>query len=263
MDKLQKRRLGDSGLEVSPLGLGTVKFGRNESVKYPDAFEIPNEAALADLLALAKDCGINLLDTAPAYGQSEERLGRLLAEQRGEWVIAGKAGEDFVNGKSVFDFSPRAIEASLMRSLKRLNTDYLDIFLIHSDGNDLEILSDELITAMRGLKTRGLVRAIGASTKTPAGGLRALETMDIAMITYNQDYRDEEAVLDYAAAHDRGTLIKKALSSGHAANPEDAIRFSLSHQGAGSLIVGTINPAHLRDNVTAVLSQENSGRVSV
>ena len=144
MDKLQKRKLGGSGLEVSPLGLGTVKFGRNEGVKYPQKFDLPDEAELADLLAIAKDCGINLLDTAPAYGESEERLGRLLAGQRQDWIIAGKAGEEFSGGQSVFDFSSAGIEASLMRSLKRLNTDYLDIFLIHSDGNDLEVLNDEL-----------------------------------------------------------------------------------------------------------------------
>ena len=138
-----------------------------------------------------------------------------------------------------------------MRSLKRLNTDYLDIFLIHSDGNDLEVLNDELIAAMQSFKRRGLVRAIGASTKTVEGGLKALENMDVAMVTYNQDYRDEEAVLDYAATHNKGTLIKKALASGHAANPEDAIRFALSHEGAGSLIIGTINPNHLKANVAA------------
>ncbi len=253
MDKLQKRKLGGSGIEVSPLGLGTVKFGRNEGVKYPEKFDIPDEAALADLLALAKDCGINLLDTAPAYGESEERLGRLLGGQRQEWVIAGKAGEDFVNGQSVFDFSSKAIEKSLMRSLKRLNTDYLDIFLIHSDGNDMAVLNDDLIAAMQNFKRSGLVRAIGASTKTLEGGLKTLESMDVAMITYNQDYRNEEPVLDYAAAHNKGTLIKKALASGHVASPDEAIKFALSHQGVGSLIVGTINPEHLKDNVKAAL----------
>ena len=79
------RTLGKTGLKISPLGLGTVKFGRNQGVKYPGGFEIPEEGDLASLVALAKDLGINLLDTAPAYGTSEERLGRLLKGQRQDW----------------------------------------------------------------------------------------------------------------------------------------------------------------------------------
>lgn len=68
------RPLGDTGLAVSPLGLGTVKFGRDQGVKYPSGFTIPDDREAADLLALARDLGINLIDTAPAYGRSEERL---------------------------------------------------------------------------------------------------------------------------------------------------------------------------------------------
>ena len=84
--------LGRTGLAVSPLGLGTVKFGRNQGVKYHSAFEIPDEDALGDLLDLARSLGINLLDTAPAYGDSETRLGRLLRGRRDKWVIVGKVG---------------------------------------------------------------------------------------------------------------------------------------------------------------------------
>src|SRR5690606_32599472 len=91
------------------------------------------------LLAQARALGINLLDTAPAYGNSEERLGQLL-QQRHEWVIVTKVGEEFRNGESHFDFSARQTVASIERSLQRLNTDYLDIVLIHSDGNDEAIL---------------------------------------------------------------------------------------------------------------------------
>ncbi len=257
MEKLPRRILEGTRLEISPLGLGTVKFGRNEGVKYPGAFDIPDEKSLADLLALAHDMGINLLDTAPAYGESEKRLGRLLAGQRQDWVIAGKAGETFAGGKSHFDFSPKAIEASLMASLKRLNTDYLDIFLIHSDGNDLKILNDDLISTMKDFKKRGLARAIGASTKTPEGGLRTLHTMDVAMIAYNQDYTEEAPVLDYAAENHKATLIKKALASGHAANASESIEFALSRKGTGSLIIGTINPQHLKENVETACSLLN------
>ena len=252
MGKINKRPLGDTGIAVSPLGLGTVKFGRNEGVKYPQGFEIPDEAALAGLLALARDLGINLLDTAPAYGLSEERLGRLLAGQRRDWVIVGKAGEEFAGGRARHDFTPEHLAMSLERSLKRLNTDYLDVLLLHSDGNDLQNLSDEVIAYMHDCKRRGLVRAVGASTKTAAGGLKTLETMDVAMAAYTAEYTAERPVLDYAAAHNKGVIVKKALASGHSANIEEALAFATAHPGVSAVMTGTINPAHLRQNAQAL-----------
>src|SRR5687768_5179148 len=129
------RPLGNTGLEISALGLGTVKIGRNEQVKYPASFSIPDDTAVIMLLAQAYELGINLIDTAPAYGNSEERLGQLL-HKRQDWVIVTKVGEEFTEGKSFFDFSASHTRASVERSLKRLNTDFLDIVLIHSDGND-------------------------------------------------------------------------------------------------------------------------------
>ena len=87
------RPLGRTGLQVSALGLGTVKLGRNQDVKYPRAFELPDDRSAAALLDRARGLGINLLDTAPAYGSSEERLGGLLAGQREHWIICSKVGE--------------------------------------------------------------------------------------------------------------------------------------------------------------------------
>ena len=85
---LSRRQLGATGLEVSRLALGTVKFGRNEGVRYPQPFELPSDAQLDTLIGCAAELGVNLLDTAPAYGHSETRLGRLLAELSG-----GSVGE--------------------------------------------------------------------------------------------------------------------------------------------------------------------------
>lgn len=249
------RPLGQTGLSVSPLGLGTVKFGRNEGVKYPEGFEIPDEETLAGILNLAKDLGINMLDTAPAYGTSEERLGRLLSGQRDDWVIVGKAGEEFENGRSEYIFTPDHFEKSLERSLKRLGTDYIDVFLIHSDGNDMDILeNDALIQKMHDFKAQGLIKAIGASTKTAEGGIKALELMDVAMVTYNPSYTDEKPVLDYAAQHGKGILLKKALASGHAASAEESFQFCFGQEGVSAAIVGTINPQHLKENVEIIRS---------
>ncbi len=163
------RELGSTGLSISALGLGTVKLGRNEGVKYPSEFTIPDDRAAADLLALARDLDINLIDTAPAYGNSEERLGALLQGQRGDWIICSKVGEEFCEGQSSFDFSPEHTRFSVERSLRRLGTEVIDIVLVHSDGNDARIIDEfGTLEALADLKQRGLIRAFGMSTKTVA-----------------------------------------------------------------------------------------------
>lgn len=253
------RPLGSSGLTVSPLGLGTVKFGRNTGVKYPQQFELPDDRQALDLLALAQDLGINLIDTAPAYGTSEERLGKLLAGQRQNWVICSKVGEEFEQGRSHFDFSAEHTRLSVERSLRRLNTDYLDLVLVHSDGNDLKILEGEAYPALEQLKREGLIRAFGFSGKTVEGGIAALEAGDCAMVTYNLAEQSERSVLDFALSHNKGILIKKALASGHLClQGEDPAKKSLelafAHPAVASAIIGTINPRHLQQNVISALT---------
>ncbi|MBL0922517.1 MAG: aldo/keto reductase [Phycisphaerales bacterium] len=255
------RPLGSTGIAVSPIGLGTVKLGRNQGVKYPEPFDIPDDAAAARLLDLARSLGVNLLDTAPAYGRSEERLGALLAGRRDEWVICTKAGEEFEDGRSRFDFSPRAIGASVDRSLRRLRTDRLDVVLLHSDGDDEEIIERSgALEALERAKAAGKVRAVGVSTKTPAGAALAARRCDVVMLTLNPSSREDEPALDVARAHGAGVLVKKALSSGHlgAAPPgedpaEHALGFVLRRPEVSSVVVGTISPERLRANVAAAL----------
>src|SRR5690606_20507720 len=79
---MKRLQVAQTDLFVSPIGLGTVKLGRNQGVKYPQGFELPNDRQARELIAQAGDLGINLIDTAPAYGISEERLGGLLHGQR-------------------------------------------------------------------------------------------------------------------------------------------------------------------------------------
>ena len=155
---LQKRALGQSGIAVSCLGLGTVKFGRNQEVKYPGSFSLPSDDMVLNLLNQAEASGINFLDTAPAYGSSEQRLGRLL-KRRQDWVICTKVGEEFITGKSFFDFSGPHIRKSIERSLRNLKTDYLDLVLVHSDGNDIGIIdSTDCLETLTILKKAGLIR---------------------------------------------------------------------------------------------------------
>jgi aryl-alcohol dehydrogenase-like predicted oxidoreductase len=245
------RPLGSTGLQVSALGLGTVKLGRNQGVKYAAGFALPDERSAAELLDQARALGINLLDTAPAYGSSEERLGRLLAGQRRDWVICTKVGEEFEQGRSSHDFSPEHTRASVLRSLRRLRTDVLDIVLVHSDGDDLGIIERMgTLEALAQLKREGLLRSFGMSTKTLAGGLAAARTCDVVMLTYNLERREELPVLDACARLRRGALVKKALGSGQL-QPEAGLELVFSHAGTSAAVVGTINPAHLRADVEA------------
>ena len=242
------RQIPGTEMKVSALGLGTVKFGRDQSVKYPEQFTIPDDGDVINLLALANSEGINLLDTAPAYGTSEERLGKLL-RNRQDWVIVTKTGEEFEQGQSSFNFSASHTRFSIERSLKRLNTDYLDIVLIHSDGNDEDILNNsDCVATLKQCQQEGMIRAIGMSTKTNSGGVLAASMLDIVMITYNLEQQDQ-AVLDYARNNNKGVLVKKGLMSGHAGSIEDSMSLLFGSEGISSVIVGTINPDHLRGNV--------------
>ena len=255
MNNLSARPLGDTGIRVSPIGLGTVKFGRDKGLKYPNRFNLPFDSAIVALFEEAKTLGINFIDTAPAYGTSEERIGKLLPNRQ-DWIIGTKVGEEFGANGSHFDFSGNHTRKSIERSLRRLRTNYLDLVLIHSNGDDIEILekTDCLETLMR-MKEKGLIRAVGMSTKTAAGGKRALTLSDVAMVTYNSSHTDEGTVIDLAHHTGKAVIVKKALHSGHLAKQsggnELALEFVLSRAGVSSIIVGTINPIHLRSNALA------------
>lgn len=256
---MRLRKLGSTDLEISPLGLGTVKFGRNTGVKYPESFELPDDRTLLELLAYTRDLGINFLDTAPAYGESEQRLGKLLRGQRQQWILGTKAGESFdpETGESAYDFTPEALIASVEASLRKLGTDYLDIVLIHSNGDDERIIRHEgALEVLADLKKRGWIRATGMSTKTIAGGLAALAQSDCAMVTLNMNEQDQLPVIEQAHASGKGIIIKKALASGHTAHDQgrqdpvaDAFELTLTQPGVTSVVVGTINRRHLEANV--------------
>lgn len=255
---MNTRELGQTGILVSPLGLGTVKFGRDQQVKYPWSFKIPDDQAVLELLSLSRDLGINLLDTAPAYGNSEQRLGQLLSNRQ-DWVIVSKVGEAFENGQSLFNFSAQTTRISIENSLRNLQTDYLDVVLVHSDGDDQRVIEQEdAIETLLKLKQQGLIRAIGMSTKTTRGGLWTVEHMDVVMATRNTSDHTDDPVLDRALELNKGVVIKKGLQSGHVdsraggAGIEEAIKYVFSHQAVSCLIAGTINPRHLAQNAQLV-----------
>jgi aryl-alcohol dehydrogenase-like predicted oxidoreductase len=243
------RELGRSGLRVTPLGFGAFKIGRNVGIKYPQPYELPDEAAVQRLLNGVLDLGINYVDTAPAYGLSEERIGRFLGERRGEFVLSTKVGESFEGGHSTYDFSAAGVRASVCRSLERLRTARLDLVFIHAHADDRAILRDtEAVETLCRLRGEGLVRAIGLSAKTPEAALEALAWADVLMVEYHLGNRSFEPVIAQAAGRGVGIVVKKPLASGRLPAGE-AIRFALSTPGVTTLVVGALNLDHIRENL--------------
>ena len=240
---------------LSRLGLGTVKFGRNTGVKYPggDGFALPDDVQIESLLDLCLDLGITLLDTAPAYGSSEGRLGQVLGARRDQFFLMTKTGEEFDGQNSRYDFSADHTRMSIERSLTRLRTDYLDAVLVHSNRDDLNVVTQtDVLPTLHRLREQGKIGLIGVSTYSVAGGLAALEYSDAVMVAHNSGYRDEAAVI--AAAHTAGkaVFIKKALASGHSSDAAADLRFVINTPGVTAAVIGSLTPANIRANVAAI-----------
>lgn len=260
MSNLPLRPLGSTGIEISPLTLGTVKWGRNQNLKFPH-FELPDDATLHALLDIAAEAGINHLDTAPAYGIAEERVGTLLRARSGSdhFRITTKAGENFADGQSTYDYTAESIRASVERSLRRFGRETLDIVMVHSHQDDLHVIdSTPALETLTNLQTEGKLQSIGFSTMSVEGGLRAARLCDVLMVPYNLSYQLHRPVIDAAARLGKGVIIKRGLFSGGdhiAADLPKLMQAVFDVPGVTSLAVGTINQAHLRENIKALPQQ--------
>ncbi len=155
---MQYRRLGDSGLEVSTIGLGTNNFGDNS--RWP--FHMgPDE--VATLIHASLDVGVNTLDTANAYGEgrSEEYIGRALKGRREDAVIATKVHGRMGEGPNREGLSRKAIMYEVEQSLRRLQTDYIDLYQLHQIDHATPI--EETMRALDDLVRDGKVRYVGCS----------------------------------------------------------------------------------------------------
>ena len=138
-------------------------------------------------------------------------------------------------------------------SLKRLRTHWLDVVLLHSGDDDLEILRNSgAVEALRELRDAGVIRAFGASTKTVSGGLLAVEQCDVVMLTLNRADRSQLPVVQAAEERGVGVLVKKPLASGHDVEPGRALADALAVPGVTSVVVGTVNVEHWTQNCAAV-----------
>ena len=153
------RTLGRTGIQVSPYGLGALMFATSMG-------NAPEESA--GIIHKALDAGINLIDTADAYGDSEDVVGKALQGRRDEVVLATKFGRPAGTDPNQQGASRRWIVTAVENSLRRLRTDHIDLYQLHRPDPDTDI--EETLAALTDLIRDGKVRAIGASG-TPASGI--------------------------------------------------------------------------------------------
>ena len=235
------RSLGRTGIRVSTIGFGTWGIGGVASGLASYGPTDDRESLRA--LAAALDRGITFYDTADVYGRghSEERLGHAFATQRDRVVIASKVGyaDDFAGQ----DFSAGRVRARLEESLRRLRSDYIDLYQLHSPP--LECREDDRADALQGfleplraLQREGKIRSVGVSLRSPEHGLAAIACgVDAIQVNYNlMDQRARTlGVLEAAETRETGVIIRTPLASGFLSGPLDTAALDpLDHRKARS-----------------------------
>jgi aryl-alcohol dehydrogenase-like predicted oxidoreductase len=149
---MQYRKLGRSGLKVSPICLGTMMFGGPT-----------DEATSTRIVAKAREAGINFIDTADGYnkGNSEQVVGRAISNSRPSWVLATKLANQMGDDPNRGGLSRRWVLQAADESLKRLGTDYIDVYYLHKEDHGTPL--EETVRAMGDLMRQGKVRYFGVS----------------------------------------------------------------------------------------------------
>ncbi|MBM3933691.1 MAG: aldo/keto reductase [SAR202 cluster bacterium] len=272
---MEKRVLGKTGLEVSLLGIGLFEIGlldRRDGVRQ-----------VTGLLNAALDMGINFLDTGECYYSSEDLIGKAVSGRRREFVLATKFGHAVESVDSP-EWSKVTLAASLDRSLRRLQTDHVDIIQLHSCTKDI-LEAGEVIEALFRAREAGKARYIGYSGDNDAAlwaaRSGAFDTLQTSFNLVDQLARKE--LLGIAEANHLGIIIKRPIGNtvwGAAARPglsrgnyyeravamsalgplpdapEDAVEMALgfifSHPQVDTAIVGTTSLKHLKANVETI-----------
>lgn len=276
---MEQRTLGKTEFDVSVLGFGGAPIGLLEI----------EQNHVATVLNQLLDQGVNLIDTAAGYRGSEEAIGKAISGRRDEFILVSKCGK---SGGPLEEWSAEAITASIDRSLQRLQTDRIDVMLLHSC--DLETLqAGEALGALIAAREAGKVGFAGYSGDNEAAQ-HAASLSDIAVIETSINICDQaniNAVLPTARTRNVGIIAKRPIANaawkgrdrqpgfyadyaepysqrfqamgispqdlGFEGDPEEAwpeiaARFTLSQPGVHAAIIGTTNPKHVEANLRAV-----------
>jgi aryl-alcohol dehydrogenase-like predicted oxidoreductase len=265
---METRQFGKTDMHVSVLGFGGAEIG----------YERAAPEVVARLLGDALDAGLNVIDTAECYLQSEELIGRAVSSRRAEFYLFTKCGHP--EGPSAEDWRLESLLQSIRRSLQRLKTDRLDLVQLHSCSLD-ELRKGDVITALQQAREKGYTRYIGYSGDGTAARY-AIESGAFDALQTSLSIADQEAIdltLPLARAHQMGVIAKRPIANAvwrHHRKPDNAyvqpywerlqklgydflaaepaagvataLRFTLSVPGVHTAIVGTSKPGRWREN---------------
>jgi aryl-alcohol dehydrogenase-like predicted oxidoreductase len=280
---LKKRKLGNSDLWVTELGLGCMSIGTEEK-------------KAREIIETALDEGINYFDSADLYdfGENEKIVGAALKDVREKVIIATKVGNRWNPDKTGWSWDPSKshIKEAVKQSLKRLGTDYIDLYQLH--GGTIEDNIDETIEAFEELKSEGYIRYYGISSIRPNVIREYVKKSDIVsvMMQYSiLDRRPEEEALPLLHENGisvvtRGPLAKGLLSdkmlekvsqkgyqdysekelldvlpllrdklASDRSFTEIALQYNLAHPAVASVIAGASSPKQVRINAQSIRSQ--------
>lgn len=274
-----KSTLGNTGLEISQLGIGLAEIGHLEL----DDNGL-KQAGL--LLNTALDSGINFFDTAECYENSETIVGKVVKDRRQEYILATKCGhliEDY-GGDEYANWSKDGIQTSIERSLLRLQTDYVDLIQLHSPLLDI-LKKGEAIEELEKLKKEGKTRFIGCSGDNDVALWAAKSgVFDTIQTSFNiTDQLARKQLFQYTKQHNLGLIAKRPIANaawGAVTSPSEyaneyferaktllklgpvvdspddrfvlSIGFVLGHEEINTAIIGTTNSEHLIENVKVI-----------
>jgi aryl-alcohol dehydrogenase-like predicted oxidoreductase len=273
-----KRRLGRTGLDVTALGYGAMelrgpRIWSGRPVSDGDADRILNAVL---------DAGINFIDTAGCYGDSERHIGRAIGHRRHEFYLATKCGCRVVSAgrhdETPHRWTRNTLLDNIESSLHRLRTEHVDLWQLHNPPFR-GARADELGSIMEEVRAAGKVRFLGVSSTLPAiTAWLARGLFDTFQLPYSALERTHEDVLTGCARAGAGTIVRGGVARGA---PDEAgrgtrrrwsrwdragldelrapgesrtaflLRFTLSHPDVHTTIVGTLDPRHLAANARA------------
>ncbi len=271
--QMEMRDFGKSGMQVSVLGFGGAEIG----------YQNVDLETTTRLLSEALDAGLNVIDTAECYKNSEELIGEAVSHRRDDYHLFTKTGH--ANGHENPDWSRAGTRASIERSLKRLRTDHVDLVMLHSCSEE-ELRSGEAIRGLEDARQAGQTRLIGYSGDHTAARFAVesglFDALEISVSVADQEAIDE--ILPAAAARGMGGIVKRpvanvAWKSGNEPPADSyhqeywrrlqelrydwvtgdletsvatALRFTLSVPGVSTMIVGTTKPGRYRQNAATI-----------
>jgi aryl-alcohol dehydrogenase-like predicted oxidoreductase len=268
---MQKRTLGKTGMNVTVLGFGAAEIG----------FQGVDQTTVEKLLGAALDAGLNVIDTAECYKNSEEMIGNAASHRRNDYFLFTKCGHTGASfDPPMADWDPKMLEHSIDRSLQRLKTDRVDLVQLHSCSEEL-LRKGDVINVVQKAKAAGKTRFIGYSGDSSAARF-AIECGAFDTLQTSVSIADQEAIdltLPLAVKNNIGVIAKRPVANAtwqHKNGPTDsyqkpywdrlqqlkydflnkplqesiatALRFTLACPGVTTAIVGTTRPGRWKEN---------------